>query len=354
MPPETTMTPIRLYLLGAGGVGREVLRQLGELRGTTPRPFRLCGLANSRHMRLAEDGIPFGVSATALDSAPTLDLAKYRDFVADSPGARVIIDTTASDAVAETLCALREHGVIIVAANKHPFAGRQDVFDRLTTPQSDGRPGCYFETTAGAGLPVVQTVISMTNCGDVIHRIEGLFSGTLTFVLDQVRQGVGLKDALRRAFELGYTEPDPREDLSGMDVGRKLLILARAARARLEPEDVSIVSLLDPSLADVALSAFWERASIMDEPMAEAAESAHGEGGSLAYLARFEGRSAQVSLQAVSAAHPAAGVQGTDNVFAITSERYPSPLVIRGAGAGREVTAQGVVSDILLAGSRLL
>ena len=166
-----------------------------------------------------------------------------------------------------------------------------------------------------------------------IDSIEGVFSGTLSYLFDRLRQGVGFDAALEDARERGYTEPDPRDDLSGADVARKLLILTRTAGHTLEPDDVAVESLVG-----------------LGETVEKRLEQASAAGQTLCYLARFDGKAARVGLEAVPAGHPAATVEGTDNLFAFTTSRYPSsPLVVRGSGAGPAVTAAGVFADILQA-----
>jgi aspartokinase/homoserine dehydrogenase 1 len=260
------------------------------------------------------------------DGRPT-ELATLASFLESLPGPRVFVDATASTEVPGIYDRLLAQDVAVVTANKIPLAGPMEEFERL---RRGGR--LYYETTAGAGLPVVRTVKSLLDTGDRIERIEGVFSGTLSYLFHRLRQGASFEAAIAEAREKGYTEPDPREDLSGADVARKLLILARTAGVALEPEDVDVESLVG-------------RTKIIEAKHREARAS----GRTLCYLARFDGSSARVGLEAVEPSHPAASLEGTDNLFALTTARYESPLVVAGSGAGPEVTAAGVFADILQA-----
>lgn len=282
-------------------------------------------------MKLSRKGLDPSRGRDLLADGQAADLDALAAFVESLPGPRIFVDVTASSDVPKLYERLLKHDVAVVTANKIPLAGSMAEFEKLAR----GRR-LYYETTAGAGLPVVRTIQDLIGTGDCVESIEGVFSGTLSYLFHQLRQGVPFERAVEDAREKGYTEPDPSEDLSGADVARKLLILARTAGRSLEPDDVTVESL-------VGLSEAIERRS----------EQARAEGKTLCYLARIDGTSARVGLEALPADHPAAAVDGTDNLFAITTTRYKgSPLVIRGAGAGPVVTAAGVFADILQACAR--
>jgi aspartokinase/homoserine dehydrogenase 1 len=321
-----------VVVAGLGGVGGALLTQLAtqasSLRSSHGLDLRLAGVATSRQMKLDRLGLdPARGRALLADAAPS-DLDALATFVESLPGLRVFVDATASTEVASLYGRLLAHDIAIVTANKIPLAGPMTAFETL---RRSGR--VYYETTAGAGLPVVRTVKNLVDTGDHVERIEGVFSGTLSYLFDQLRRGVAFDAALEDAREKGYTEPDPREDLSGADVARKLLIVTRTAGIELELDDIDVESLVG-----------------LTETIEKKHREASAEGRVLCYLARFDGRSARVGLESVEASHPAAALEGTDNLFAVTTSRYrSSPLVVRGSGAGPAVTAAGVFADILQA-----
>jgi bifunctional aspartokinase / homoserine dehydrogenase 1 len=224
-------------------------------------------------------------------------------------------------------------------------------FDALHAAADGGDAGLYFETTAGAGLPIVSTIRAFADSGDTIRSIEGVFSGTVAFLMSELRSGRGFSEAVQAAHVAGYTEPDPREDLSGADVARKLLILARVAGYRIEPDEVDVTPLLsNTALNALSVDDFWEALPTVDKGFADLDRDATKRGGVLCYLARFAEGRASVGLDVVDPSHPCAALHGTDNVFLVRSERYAeTPLVIRGPGAGPDVTAAGVLADILTA-----
>ncbi|MDX1382665.1 MAG: bifunctional aspartate kinase/homoserine dehydrogenase I, partial [Thermoanaerobaculia bacterium] len=236
-------TARHLFLLGVGGVGGELLRQLRD--SAVFDGWSLSGVANSRTMSLdrrRRDRSRWTPDLVGAGEATDLDALAA--FILDSPGRRVVVDCTASDALVPFYRRLLAGGVAIASANKKPFAGDHATWCDLFDTARGGGGRLFFESTVGAGLPVVRTLESLIASGDRLASVEGLFSGTLGFLAYRMRQGVAFSAALREAQHLGYTEPDPREDLSGNDVLRKLLILARLGGAEIEPDDVEIEPLL--------------------------------------------------------------------------------------------------------------
>lgn len=345
---------VELTVVGTGRVGAALLRQLAGRRAAleeeTGLRVRLRAVAG-RSRALVDD--------LGLDDHRVVErlAAEGRPYVLDDLVAaacagravsRVFVDCTASEEVTRFYEPLLTAGVHVVAANKLRLAGGLAGYKRL---MASGPGRLYYETTVGAGLPVVGTLVSLRATGDRIRSIEGVLSGTLAFLTDQLGDGVRLSDAVRRAHELGYTEPDPREDLTGVDVARKLLILGRLAGRDLDESDVAVESLLpDESWYETGLDAFWERLAELDDAFAARQEAARREGKQLCYLAALDEDGARVSLEAVDPGHPAASLRGTDNLIAVYTDRYDeTPLVIRGPGAGPEVTAAGVFGDVLRA-----
>lgn len=343
---------VHIFLAGVGGVGGALLDQLRE---TADRDWSLSGIANSRRMSVARRRLDPALWVPELlndDSAQDARLHDFRDCILDTPGRRVFVDCTASDDMEELYPQLLRRGVSIVTANKKPLE-RLASWDAIRSAEREGPGRLFFEATAGAGLPVVRTVQDQLDTGDVVRSIEGLFSGTLGFLMTELRAGKSFSAAVREAHERGFTEPDPREDLGGLDVSRKLVILARLAGARLELGEVRTESLVPADWFELSLDEFWEKLPELDDELASRVREADEAGRVLTYLATWKAEKARVGLEAVSLDHPCAAITGTDNLFSITTERYADkPIRVLGPGAGREVTAGGMYADIRRALSR--
>jgi len=345
----------RVFVAGTGRVGRALLSMITAPReGQGGSVLRLAGVINSRKM--CADAGSLGRIDWSEDTALSAsddqdaDLDTFVDIVTHESGPRVFVDCSASETVPRCYDRLLESGVHVVSANKLRFAGPLSEYVNLKRPDSD-RGHLYFETTVGAALPVIGTLQNLVATGDRIHRIEGLLSGTLGFVLHRVREGARFSEALREAHERGYTEPDPREDLTGRDVARKILILARLAGRRLEPADVIVEPVVPMSMLERRpLDVFWQKLDGADEAFAKRAGMSKMRNETLCYLARLDGDKAEIALTEVPSDHPGAGVVGTDSMVAFYTDRYlETPLVIRGPGAGPELTASGVYADIMRA-----
>jgi aspartokinase/homoserine dehydrogenase 1 len=258
----------------------------------------------------------------------------------------ILVDLTASE-TSSLLDVALGRGFDLVLANKVPLAGDQQAIDDLFVNAAVNGRRILSEATVGAGLPVLDTIRKLTESGDEILAIEGCPSGTLGYLLGEVGRGITFSEALRSAIENGYTEPDPRIDLSGLDVARKALILARLIGYRGGLADVKVTSLVPPHLANVSLPEFLDRLSELDGEWAARVVGAEANGEVLRYRARITAQGITVGLVGVRASDPLASLTGTDNQFAITTRRYRQPLVITGPGAGAPVTASGVFADIL-------
>ncbi|MGH7460115.1 MAG: bifunctional aspartate kinase/homoserine dehydrogenase I, partial [Longimicrobiales bacterium] len=211
--------------------------------------------------------------------------------------------------------------------------------------------GLYSETTVGAGLPVLRPIADLVATGDAVQRVDGVLSGTLSFLFSQIMQGVPFSAAVRDAFERGYTEPDPRDDLSGQDVARKLVILGREAGFAIEPGQVQRQSVLPGDhWAALSMAEFWRELPGLDTHFHELRGKAISNNATLCYLGSIETAGAQVAVREIERNHPCASLSPGDNLIAVTSARYKErPLIIRGPGAGPDVTAAGVFADILRA-----
>ncbi len=343
---------VDVYVAGVGRVGAALLAQLHDqadaLLRTRRLRLRLAGIAVSRGALLDAAGLsPDEAEARVRSESDLVPLSDMVNAVRRDRGRdRVFVDCTAGDEVPRHYNDLLASGAAVVTANKRKLAASMAEWKELAAH----RPmRLYHETTVGAALPVIGTARDLIATGDCIRSVEGVLSGTLAYLFNELAEGKRFSDVVKRANELGYTEPDPREDLGGRDVARKLLILARLAGRELEPEDIQVEPLLTDDWNDLSLDEFWKRLPERDAEMATQVESAEAAGRKLVYLATLDADGAQVGLREVEATHPAVG-PGTDNLVAFRTDRYSqTPLVVRGPGAGPELTASGVFADILRA-----
>jgi aspartokinase/homoserine dehydrogenase 1 len=355
---------MEVILLGFGQIGRTLADLIGRVR----RPalslkvaavidrsgyvFDPQGLAPRRLAALAKDkrrGKSLASAAKGHAGSAEEAIAHIAGYALTRP---VLVDLTADDTSAALEAALL-HGMDLVLANKRPISGRRAGSEALwQTARARGRR-ILHEATVGAGLPIIDTYHKLTESGDRVERIEGLLSGTLGYVLSEVGDGAPFSRAVRSAMRLGYTEPDPREDLSGMDVGRKALILGRLLGYRGELGRASVESLVPKWARALPLPEFLARLDELDAGWKRRVETARTQGSVLRYVATVTRSRIAVGLRPVPVGSPLASIKGSDNQLVFTTVRYQAnPLVIRGPGAGAEVTAAGVLNDILrLAGA---
>ncbi len=355
---------MEVVLLGFGQIGRTLATLIGQVRrpalslrvaavidrsgfvfdpqGLSVR--RLATLAAEKRKRRPLADAPKGRAATAEEA-----IAHIASYALTRP---VLVDVTADDTSPALETALT-HGMDLVLANKRPLTGRRGVSDALWETASARGRRILHEATVGAGLPIIDTYHKLIESGDRVERIEGLLSGTLGFVLSEVSSGVPFSKAVRSAMSRGYTEPDPREDLSGMDVGRKALILARLLGYPGELRRSSVETLVPNWARKLTLPEFLERLEQLDAGWKRRVDAAAAEGMVLRYVATATPSKIAVGLRAVPSSSPLAAIKGSDNQVVFTTARYKAnPLVITGPGAGAEVTAAGVLNDILrLAGA---
>jgi aspartokinase/homoserine dehydrogenase 1 len=355
LSPQT----LSVGMIGPGKVGRALLGQLaaalprlaGELPPSTPLDLRLRAIANSQHMLLAERRLDPAAAAQQLDddAADALDLDAFAAHVrAEHLPHALIVDCSGSDAVAARYPQWLAAGIHIVTPNKHAGSG---LWSRYQAIRAASRTGGQFryEATVGAGLPVIQTLRSLLDTGDELTAIEGVLSGTLAWLFNRFDGSQSFSALVREAHALGYTEPDPRDDLSGTDVARKLVILAREAGRELSLADVAVDSLVPENLRDVSKEEFFARLRELDAPMQTRLDRAKHLGKGLRYLAQLDqsGR-ARVSLVMPDDGHASLHSRLTDNLIQFRTRRYAdNPLVVQGPGAGPDVTAAGVFGDIL-------
>lgn len=339
---------IAVVLLGTGVVGGAFLKLLDTPAASA---LRLVGAANSRRQQTVPARLADKRLREQLNCVGDVrdDAALLAALDASDAAKKIIVDASASGEVAARHAEWLARGYHVVTANKAANGGELAAWQALQ--QASRASGCTYgdAATVGAGLPVLSTLRRLRGCGDALLTLEGVFSGSLSWLFSRFDGSQPFSALLRRARELGYSEPDPRADLSGQDVARKLLILARSAGFALGSDEVEVESLVPDFLRDLELDVFLQRAGEIDGLLAARHAEAVSRGGVLRYLARLDRRGrAWVGLDIVSHEHPAARLAGTDNQFALTTTRYHAqPLVIQGPGAGADVTAQALLGDIL-------
>ncbi len=342
-------------VVGPGLVGKALLAQLAAqarvLRDEHHIELRVRAIADSKKMALADGAIELARWTDAVASGTPVDLDALAAHVrADHLPHAVIVDCSASDAVAERYEGWLARGIHVVTPNKRAGAGPLARWNALRAHGRGGRRHFFYEATVGAGLPVITTLRDLIQTGDRIERIEGVLSGTLSYVFNSFGPGVAFSDVVAEAKRLGYTEPDPRDDLSGMDVARKLVILAREMGVAIELDAVALESLVPESARDAATpEAFLEQLRASDAAMAKRRDDALAADEVLRYVGVVDASGkATVSLRRYPKTHAFARITGSDNVFAFTTARYAKqPLIVQGPGAGPDVTAGGVFADLL-------
>ena len=337
----------RLALLGTGVVGTAFVARYQRLQQGNSTLPAFAWLANSRVLHDC-DGSPAQALADA--RASRLDASALPPWAETEALHRgdVLVDATASEIVADRHAEWLTRGVHVVTANKLGSGGAS-IRARAITEAVRASCARYGDSaTVGAGLPLLRSLRALVAGGDRIHRVEGVLSGSLAWLFNHYDGMRPFSGFVREAREAGYTEPDPRLDLSGEDVRRKLLILARAAGLSLSAEEVRVESLVPVELAALPVDALDGALDLLDAPLATRFKEAHRNGEKLRFLGRFDAEGASVGLQALPADHPLCGGSGTDNRVAIFSDRYrEQPLLIQGPGAGAEVTAAALLDDVL-------
>jgi len=349
-----TPVPARLALLGTGTVGTAVLRRLEQWVDT---PFgarlSLVHVANSRHATSAVLGLTPREVPRLLQSHPQSSRLDGLPAALRGVGVQVVIDATASPAVAERHAEWLAQGIHVVTACKLGQGTDLARWRRIRAACVRGGTTYGDSATVGAGLPLLRSIRDLQAGGDRIHAIAGVLSGSLAWLFNHYDGLRPFSGFVREARDAGYTEPDPREDLSGEDARRKILVLARSAGVELDSNEVEVESLVPASLADCDRDDVDGALTHLDTALRERFATARKDGRRLRFIARLENirdgkGDARVGLEALSEDHPLAGGAGTDNKVAIWSDRYrEQPLVIQGPGAGAEVTAAGLLDDVL-------
>lgn len=343
---------LNLFLLGPGVVGSallELLKDREESARTSLRSrFRLIGIADSRKMLFDEHGIDFcNWRALLSSSSQPSDLGEFTKRVQQFNAANsIVIDCTGSEPAVQEYLTLLSSSVSVITSSKVANTLAIDFYRQLRSVASQHGAEFRYSTNVGAALPIVDSIKSIIQTGDSIERIEAVLSGTLSFIFNSLNAGRSLSEAVREAQQRGYTEPDPRIDLRGTDVARKLLILVREAGFTMEMDDI----VMEPYLPEEVFSGadFAAALSNADVILAERRAAAKLRGRSLMFIARFENGRARVGLEEIGPEHPFYHLSGNDNIVLLTTRSlYRQPLVVRGGGAGAALTASGLFNDIV-------
>ena len=344
---------LNLFLCGVGTVGGSLIGQLAQqsekLKKERGLKLKVVGIASGHNAMFDREGISLEHCRERLaDSAPS-NLKRLRDEVIGmNIFNSVFVDCTASAEVAGLYQEFLEHNISVVAANKTAASSDYATYKKLKDTARERGVKFLFETNVGAGLPIIRTINDLLNSGDKILKIEAVLSGTLNFIFNKLSAEVPFSETVRLAKEEGYSEPDPRVDLSGKDVIRKLVILAREAGYRIEQEDVEKRLFVPDSFFQGSLEDFWKNLPSLDEGFERRRKVLESEGKRWRFVSRYEEGKACVELCEVEHDHPFYNLEGSNNIILLTTERYKEyPMLIQGYGAGAGVTAAGVFADIM-------
>lgn len=344
---------LNLFVCGVGTVGGQLLEQIHnqyeELKRTKRLKLNVVGIATSKKALFNSDGIDLANYRELLADAPESNEKKLRDAIIEMNCFNsVFVDCTASKEVAEIYQPLLEHNISVIAANKIAASSSYEKYARLKETALARGVFFRYETNVGAGLPIIGTINDLRNSGDVILKIEAVLSGTLNFIFNEISADVTLSEAVRRAKEQGYSEPDPRIDLSGKDVIRKLVILAREAGYKVEKTDVEAHLFIPDEFFEGSIDEFWKNLPKLDADFVARRKQLDAEGKRWRFVATFDHGKLSVALKEVDRTHPFYNLQGSNNIVALTTERYREyPMLIQGYGAGASVTAAGVFANIM-------
>lgn len=344
---------LNLFIIGIGNIGCHLLRQLARQQANLLQlkalELKVVGIANSKKAIFDIEGIDLEKYQEKLRESdiPSSPERILHEVVGMNIFNSVFVDCTSSAEIARLYLPLVENNINVVTASKIAASGPYETYSDLKKIARKKDVRFLFETNVGAGLPIIGTINNLINSGDRILRIEAVLSGTLNFIFSTISSEVSFEQAIRMAAEAGYAEPDPRVDLSGIDVMRKLVILARESGYRAELDDVSLTPLLPDELFRSSIDDFYRALPAESERMEQLRRKAEAEGKRLRFIATLDCGKLSVGLREVDASHPFYNLEGSNNVILITTQRYREyPMVIKGYGAGADVTAAGVFADI--------
>jgi len=340
-------TVIDLFVAGTGAVGQTLLEQLKEVEPQDIE-FRLVGACNSRKALWSDHGLKLHADLNWTEAEKTDWEQLTKQLTQRHRHNLIFVDATGSEEVARLYPKLFENNIHIVTPSKLANTFEQSFFDDLQTLIKENQTSFRYETTVGAGLPVISTIKDLQSSGDQIHEISGVVSGTMTYLFNQLEQGVPFSKAIADARKKGYAEPDPRDDLSGEDVARKFLTLARTLGHKVEREELEVESLIPEEIKEASKETFMEQLPEYDSSWQQHIQTARDRNEVLRYTGQLKDGQITIGIQSVPKDSPIGQLKGTDNLIQIYSDYYAeTPLVIQGPGAGKKVTAAGVLSDIL-------
>ena len=344
---------LNLFICGVGTVGGHLIDQIAsqyeKLKANSRLKLNVVGIASSKKAIFNRDGIDLSTYREQLKASADSDSKKLCDeIISMNIFNSVFVDCTASNDVAELYQTFIEHNISVVAANKIAASSDYDSYIKLKQTALARGVKFRYETNVGAGLPIIGTINDLKNSGDKILKIEAVLSGTLNFIFNEIAADVPFSETVKRAKEQGYSEPDPRIDLSGKDVIRKLVILTREAGYKVEQDDVDKNLFVPDSFFKGTIDDFWKNLPQLDADFEERRKRLEAEGKRWRFVAKMEMGKTSVSLQAVDSNHPFYGLEGSNNIVMLTTERYKEyPMLIQGYGAGAGVTAAGVFANIM-------
>lgn len=344
---------LNLFICGIGTVGNKLIEQIKsqyeELKQNRRLKLNVVGIANSKHAIFDRNGIDLENYKELLKNSEVNDNNRLRkEVIGMNIFNSVFVDCTASKEVASLYQEFLEHNISVIAANKIAASSDYDNYMRLKNTALTRGVKFRFETNVGAGLPIIGTINDLCNSGDKILQIEAVLSGTLNFIFNELSEDTPFSVAVKHAQEQGYSEPDPRIDLSGTDVVRKLVILTREAGYKIEFDDVERQLFIPESFFNSTLEEFWKNLPQLDYDFEQRRKKLEADGKRWRFVARMEHGHASVSLQAVEKGHPFYNLEGSNNIVMLTTERYKEyPMLIQGYGAGASVTAAGVFANIM-------
>jgi len=345
-------TVLNLFVCGTGTVGGKLLEQIRlqqeELKRTRRLKLNVVGIMSSKYGMFTRDGIDLENYREELRQHPATMEQIREEVLGMNIFNSVFVDCTASREVASLYQTFLEHNISVIAANKIAASSEYENYERLKATALQRGVKFRFETNVGAGLPIIGTINDLRNSGDKILKIEAVLSGTLNFIFNTISKDVPFSETVRRAKEEGYSEPDPRIDLSGMDVVRKLVILTREAGYKIEQDDVEKHLFVPDKYFEGSIDNFWKHLPELDADFESRRAILESEGKRWRFVATMENGKARVELQEIERQHPFYGLEGSNNIVMLTTERYREyPMLIQGYGAGASVTAAGVFANIM-------
>jgi len=354
---------VNVAIIGSGVVGSAFISQLKNLKSAIN--FNVVYLArSSKEAIFTNDYKPVDLSDyKTAEAKPILSLPELTKFLTSAGKPTILIDNTSNETIANYYPTFIEQGISIATPNKKAFSSELSIWNSIF--DNAAKPGAglvYHEATVGAGLPIIGPLRDLVQTGDKVEKIEGIFSGTLSYIFNEFstpdsKSNVKFSDVVKVAKQLGYTEPDPRDDLNGLDVARKVTILARISGFNVEsPTSFPVESLIPKDLESVqSADEFMEKLPNYDDEIQKVKQQALDENKVLRFVGKVDFKANKVSVEIGKYGfdHPFASLKGSDNVVSIKTDRYPNPLIVQGAGAGAEVTAHGVLADAIKIAERI-